>query len=55
MRYTDRRGKTITRTIYTLSAGGGRVVAHCFLRNQVRTFLRRRMEILHQKNVPLSP
>ncbi len=55
VRYTNRSGKTSLRTLLILSVNGGKVSAYCFLRGEVRTFLRSRMEILHAQNMPLSP
>nr|MDO8082076.1 hypothetical protein [Candidatus Freyarchaeota archaeon] len=55
VRYTNRGGKTSLRNLLVLSVSGGKLSAYCFLRGEVRTFLRSRMEILHAQNIPLSP
>ncbi|MGF3523212.1 MAG: hypothetical protein ACQXXJ_09000, partial [Candidatus Bathyarchaeia archaeon] len=52
VRYTDRRGKTSSRVLLVLSVGGGRVSAFCFLRGEVLTFLKSRMEILRAQDIP---
>nr|MDO8080773.1 hypothetical protein [Candidatus Freyarchaeota archaeon]MDO8082365.1 hypothetical protein [Candidatus Freyarchaeota archaeon]MDO8083045.1 hypothetical protein [Candidatus Freyarchaeota archaeon] len=54
VRYTNRNGKTSLRNLLVLSVNGGKLSAYCFLRGEVRTFLRSRMEILHAQNIPLS-
>jgi len=52
VRYTNRRGRTSLRVLLVLSVDGSRVSAFCFLRGEVLTFLKSRMEILRAQDIP---